>query len=134
MTDWNEYTAYYIKRLRGPDSDDAYHSLIEAGNAIVPILIDAYRTEQDSVIRSELVKVVSQHQLPEVIDLLSEAIDDPAPEIWKSALDGLVATGGQLAIRVLESARQRLQPSDRKEHTKAEWIDEAIQQIREQGA
>jgi HEAT repeat protein len=131
MTNWNEYAAYYIKQLRGPDSDDAYHSLIEADNAIIPILIGAFRAEQDSTIRSKLVKILWQHRLPEVTDFLSEATDDPAPEVWKSALDGLVAIGGQPAIQVLESARQHLQPGSRKERTRAKWIDEAIQQIRE---
>ena len=133
MTDWNEYAAFYIERLKGPDGENAYHSLIEADNAIIPILIDAFRDEQDSEIRSDLVEVIWQHPLPDTTGFLSEAVDDPAPEVWKSALDGLVAIGGKPAIQILESARQRLWSGSRKERTKAEWIDEAIQQIKEQG-
>jgi hypothetical protein len=45
MIDWHEYAAFYIERLRGPESENAYHSLIEADDAIIPILIDAFRTE-----------------------------------------------------------------------------------------
>jgi hypothetical protein len=41
------YTAYYLERLKSPDSDDAYHSLIEADHAILPLLIKAYRTEAE---------------------------------------------------------------------------------------
>lgn len=132
MTDWHEYAAFYIERLRGPESEDAYHSLIEADNSIIPILIDAFRTEQDSEIRSDLVAVIWQHRVPETTDFLIEATNDPAPEVWKSALDGLVAIGGQDAIQALELARERLHPDSRKEYTKEEWIDEAIQQIKEQ--
>ncbi len=60
MIDWHEYAAFYIERLRGPESENAYHSLIEADDAIIPILIDAFRTEQDSEIRSDLVEVIWQ--------------------------------------------------------------------------
>ncbi len=38
MTNWKEYTAHSIKRLRGPHSDNAYHILIEADDVIIPIL------------------------------------------------------------------------------------------------
>jgi hypothetical protein len=129
MTDWHEYAAIYLERLRGPDSENAYHSLIEADDAIIPILIDAYRAEQDFEIRSDLVEIIWQHRLPNTIGFLSEAIDDPAPDVWKSALDGLVAIGGMPTIAVLESAKQRLGFGSQKERTKVQWIDEAIQQI-----
>ena len=60
MIDWHEYAAFYIERLRGPESENAYHRLIEADDAIIPILIYAFRTEQDSEIRSDLVEVIWQ--------------------------------------------------------------------------
>lgn len=134
MTDWKEYAAYYIERLGGRDSVDAYHSLIEADNAVIPFLIEAFRTEQDPTVRSDLVEVIWQHRLPETIEFLSEALDDLASKVWKNALDGLVCLGGQAAIDVLESAKSRIQSGSRAELVQIEWIDEAIQQVREQDA
>ena len=133
MVDWNEFADHYIEKLRGPDSDDARHSLIEADDVIVPILIDAFRDEQDPAIRSQLTVIVWQHRLPETTKFLSEALDDPAPEVWKNALDGLVALGGQSATQVLQAARQRSSGGNREKRVQAKWIDEAIQQVEEKG-
>jgi HEAT repeat protein len=126
MSEPSEMASYYIQRLTGPDGEDAYHSLVEADDAVVPLLIEASRVERNSAIRAELVEIIWQHRLPETVRFLAEALDDPAPEVWKSALDGLVALGGPSAIRVLESAKQKAFPRDR-----ADWIDEALQQLRE---
>jgi HEAT repeat protein len=133
MTDWREYAAYYIERLGGPDRDNAYHSLIEADNAIIPILIDAFHSEQNPSIRSQLVEVIWQHRLAETIQFLSQVLGDPAPEVWKSALDGLVAIGGQSVIHILEDAKQRVESGHQAKITQIEWISEAIEQIREKG-
>ena len=124
MTELAEYAAYYIERLGGPEGEDAYHSLVEADDAIVPFLIEAFRSERRPAIRAELVEIIWQHRVPETIQFLSEALEDRAPEVWKSALDGLVALGGQAAVEVLESAKQRARSSER-----ASWIDEALRQI-----
>jgi HEAT repeat protein len=120
----SEQVAYYIGRLRGPDGEDAYHSLIEADDAVVPLLIEAFGVQKDMNVRAELVEIVWQHRLPETVGFLARALDDPAPEVWKSALDGLVALGGPSAVQALERARERAQPGD-----KADWIEEALEQI-----
>jgi hypothetical protein len=91
LNDWKTYAAYYIKRLDGPDGDNAYHSLIEADDAIIPFLIEAFRNQQNPAIRSTLVEIIWHHKLPETVEFLSEALNDSAAEVWKSALDGLVA-------------------------------------------
>jgi len=127
MPETREMVFHYIQRLAGPDGEDAYHSLVEANDAIVPFLIEAFRAERSPAIRAELVEIVWQHRLPETVGFLAEALDDPAPEVWKSALDGLVTLAGQAAISILVSAKQRTQGGE-----KADWIDEALEQIREQ--
>ena len=48
-------------------------------------------------------------------------------------MDGLVTLGGPSAIHVLKAARQRAQNAGPAGSVKAEWIDEAIQQIEEEG-
>jgi len=35
MNDLDSYAAYYLERLKGPESEDAYHSLISAEDAII---------------------------------------------------------------------------------------------------
>ena len=131
MVDWNEYARHYIDRLRGSDQEDTYHRLLEADNAVIPVLIGAFRTEQDPGIRALLVDIIWQHRLPETVGFLVEALDDRDPEVWKSALDGLV-TLGTPAIQALRSARERIRPATPEERTRAEWIEEAIRQIQDQ--
>ncbi|HEV8717505.1 MAG TPA: HEAT repeat domain-containing protein, partial [Candidatus Binatia bacterium] len=86
MNDLDSYSTYYLERLKGSDWEDAYDSLIEADDAVVPILIKAYRTEAEPTVRATLVKIISQHRVPETISFLSEALDDNHPEVWKNAL------------------------------------------------
>jgi hypothetical protein len=130
MAGWNEYVAHYIGRLRGLENEDAYHRLHEADHAVVPILMGAFRTEQDPGIRAVLVDIVWQHRLPETAGFLAEALADPDPEVWKNALDGFV-TLGPSAIPTLQSVRNRIQLTTAAEHTRAEWIDEALDQMKE---
>jgi hypothetical protein len=132
MTDLKEYASYYIEQLGGPEKEDAFHSLIEADDAIIPILIDAFRSEQDPGLRLQLVEIIWQHRLPDTIKFLSEVLNDPAQEVWRCALDGLVAIGGQSAIQVLETTKQRIHSDHQAKSDQTEWIDEAIQQIRDQ--
>ena len=110
--------------------EHAYHRLIEADDAIVPILIKAYRTEADPAVRATLVEIIWQHRVPETISFLSEALDDNHPEVWKSALDGFVTLGSPAAIQVLESVRQRIWAGSQAKSDRIAWIDEAIEQIR----
>ena len=46
---------------------------------------DAYRTEPDPAIRSLLVEVAWQLRSHSSFDLLGEALQDPAPEVWRQA-------------------------------------------------
>ena len=129
MDDSKVYVAHYVKRLVGPDSEDAYHSLIEAGEVIVPHLIEAFRVETNPTVRSILVEIVGQYRLSETAEFLAEALTDSISEVWKSALDGLVTLGGSLAIQMLKSAKQHFQANGQTKAIQVEWINEAIQQV-----
>jgi hypothetical protein len=131
MTNWKEYADYYIKRLRGPESESAYHSLIEADDVIIPTLIDAFRTEKDTAIRSELVEIIWQHRSFDTIGFLSEAIKDPSPDVWKNAMDGLVALACPKSLDVLRSVRTRAFPKERQTEEFQRWLKEAIEQADE---
>jgi hypothetical protein len=127
MDDLNSYTTYYLERLKGVDWDTAYHSLIDADHAILPMLIHAYRTEADPTVRATLVEIIWQHRVPETVSFLSEALNDNHPEVWKNALDGFVALGDSSAIQILESAKHQIQGTNRTRPVRIDWIDEAIQ-------
>jgi hypothetical protein len=130
MTDWDEYAPYCLHRLQGPESESAYHDLVAADHAVVSILIDAFRAEQDPEIRALLVDIIWQHRLPETAGFLTEALADLHPEVWKSALDGLV-TLGPSAIPALQSVRDHAPLASPAERTRVEWIDEALGQMKE---
>jgi hypothetical protein len=130
MQELDAYAGYYLEKLKGADSDAAYHSLIGADHSIVPILIKAYRTESIPTIRATLVKIIWQHRIPETISFLSEALDDNHPEVWKNALNGFAALGSLDSIQILESAKQPIQVTDAIRVIKTDWINEAILRIR----
>jgi hypothetical protein len=131
MIDWKEYADYYIKRLRGSESESAYHNLIEADDAIIPTLIEAFRTEKDTAIRSELVEIIWQHRSFDTIGFLSEAIKDPSSDVWKNGLDGLVALACPQSLDVLRSARTRAFPMERQTEEFQSWLKESIEQVEE---
>ena len=133
MNDIKQLAECYIKKLGGPDNVNACRRLIEADHSIITYLIEVFRTEKDTAIRAELVEIVWQHRVSQtmVMDFLAEALGNKQPEIWKNALDGLVTLGGDSAMQILESFRQRVLKNSGENLEQLEWIDEAIQQIRE---
>ena len=134
MRELAKCVADYVEQLRGSDSENAYHSLIEADDAVVPLLIKAFRATRDTSVRADLVDIIWQHRIPTTVDFLSEALDDPASQVWQAALDGLVSMGGESAVRALELARKQARSGDETEQERAEWIEEAIGQITERSA
>lgn len=130
MSGLKEEASYYIKELGGPNGESAWHRLVEADDTIIPYLIEAYRAEPEAKRRSMLVNVIWEHRVKEALEFVcEEALNDPAPEVWKSALDGVVTTGGQRALSALESAKKRLHGVEKETEDKAVWIDEAIEQV-----
>jgi hypothetical protein len=123
MTDKTEY---YLNEARNGDFHSAYHSLIELPNDLVPELAEAYRREADPEIRALIVEAVWQHRQLTSVDFLAIALDDPHPDVWKQALDGLVTLASPESRKVLELAKSRL--AEGAAILRA-WIDEAIDQI-----
>jgi HEAT repeat protein len=131
VSDLRAYAIHCITQLSGPNCENARHSLIEADHAVIPYLVEACQVEQDSAIRALLVEIIWQHHVPATIELLSTALADPAPQVWKAALDGLVALGGATAVCALEAAKHEVLSGRQGGTIQIEWIDEALQQIRE---
>src|SRR4051794_31395183 len=134
MSNLDEDVAYYLARLRDGHAEDAFFGLIEAGPDAVPLLIAAVAKPENGEVRADLVRCVWEHRRSEAMGFLAGALHDPEPAVWKTALDGIVAFGSGEAVRTLEAARARLSADQARSGITAEWIDEALEQLREQPA
>lgn len=121
MRNLQEYVDDYVPQLSGPKANDAWHSLVEAG----PAAVKAFDAVRDPDVMISLVRVISEYRSAEAVPFFETLLRDRDAEIWKAALDGLVMTGGNAALDVLDVARSNATAE------KLEWIDEAVGQIRE---
>jgi hypothetical protein len=124
----NEQTEYYLNRAKNGDREAAFCGLIELPRHLLPDLEDAYRDEADPLIRALIVHAVWQHRLPSSVGFLAAALEDPRPDVWKEALDGLVTLASAESRQVLELAKHRAGEQD---ETLRAWIEEAIEQVDE---
>jgi len=129
MQDLPNIVRYYVNKLTGPDADNAWHSLRELGPVALPYLEEAFRSSRDYDERLLLAKVVCHFRSLDALPFLAQLLGDNDPEIWKTALDGLVMLGDdQQAVRtrileVLDRARMIANSEKRS------WIDEAMGQV-----
>jgi hypothetical protein len=128
MRDLDEKVSYHLGELGGPNSEDAWHSLQECGQAALPYLYDAFRRSTNTAMRSVLVNLAWQTRSSQALPFLAEALADREPGVWKQALDGLVTLGGEPARRILRDAKVVA------EADKADWIDEALQHVDDSGS
>jgi HEAT repeats len=127
-----QYVAASLDRCRQGDWDGAFHDFIEAGQKIIPQLIEAYRNEPDAKVRDFIVEVIWQNRQPSTIPFLGEALLDPDASVWKQAVDGLVTLASTESANKLRSVgnREFSRQADAAEFRV--WIDEAIEQIENQ--
>jgi HEAT repeat protein len=120
---FEEQTSRYLAALHGADRENAHHRLIELGPEVIPLVTTRFQIESDQSVRSTLINIAWRTNSPAALPLLKEALDDSDPGIWKEALDGLIALGGPSALDVMRQVRARAKAE------KAEWLEEAIEQI-----
>ena len=125
MSTVDDQIADYLGSLSGPDRDDAFHRLIELGAVVIPYLEQAFTNAVDARTRQTLVTIAWQTRSRQSLPFLQHALEDASGDVWKEALDGLVAIGGPEALDLVQRMRSRT-TSD-----KRQWFDEAIQQITE---
>ncbi len=87
------------------DADSAIASLLEIAEDIVPTLAAVYRNESDPDLRAFLVRVAWERRENISVNFILEALDDPAEEVWQSALDGTVALASPEMLSLLKSRR-----------------------------
>jgi hypothetical protein len=75
------------------------------GISALPLFIAACQRETDPTRKSRLVRVVWPFRDSTALPALAEALRDAHEEVWKDALDGVVALGGEQALRILGDAR-----------------------------
>ncbi len=105
--------------------ENAFHTLLEADHTILPNLMQHFAAEADGAHRARILEVIWQHRLTSTIPFLASALHDPHSEVWKQALDGLVAIGGNDSRNVLVDFRSDIAPND----DRFDWVNEAIDQI-----
>lgn len=115
--------ADYMALARSGHRDVAFHGFLELEDEALPELEAAFRCEWDASVRSILVKAIWGHRQPASIPFLAHAIADPSPEVWQSALDGLVTLASSRALNALKIAHETATTS---QHP---WIAEAIEQV-----
>lgn len=133
MTTATEYAAFYLELMLNGHADDAFFSLIEADPAVLPVLIEAFAKDENHPIRAQIVQCIWHHRRQETISFLAEVLNDPEPCVWKEALDGLVAIGSAEASQAVQAARTRIPAERARRGITIEWIDEALEQLRERG-
>ena len=116
---------HYLAELHHGDSDNAYHCLIEADPAIVPLLGAEFTRETDATFRSGLLRVIAEFRLPETVPFFADRLFD---DYWKTALDFLVGQHSPEAVAALEQARSRTFATQAETDEFREWLEEAIEQ------
>jgi HEAT repeat protein len=104
----------------------AFRRLLDLGEEAIPRLAEAYRAESDPGVRNLLVEVIWQLRSPSSIEFLGEALQDPNPEVWKQALDGLATLASPESLQILESARDRVGVVDDDFRS---WVEGAIEDV-----
>ncbi|MCA9893757.1 MAG: HEAT repeat domain-containing protein [Anaerolineae bacterium] len=120
----SDYVDYFVQQLGGEYSENAYYSLVEMDDALVPDLIAAYYAATKLRVKITIVEIVGEHRRKEDILFLIEAATNENASIWQAALDGLVKIGSETSVTALKELMLRTD-----DHNKQEWIEEAIQQI-----
>ena len=101
---------------------------LDFGPSALPYFIEAFERETDSARRALLVGAICQFREASALPTLATALDDPSPDVWKEAIDGIVSLAGDQALAILKEARAATATKPA-EVEKLEWIDEAISQL-----
>jgi HEAT repeat protein len=128
MSSLQEYVVFYAAQLAGPNGENAWHSLVEAGPTALPHPAEALNAAADPRVRASLVRVVSEYRSAEAVPLLKGLLGDRDADVWKAALDGLVMLGGPEAVDALVVVKATATSEQQ------EWIDEGIRQILDERA
>jgi HEAT repeat protein len=117
--------------MKADDAESAACALEFEDHAILPILGEALKSERDAEVHERIIDIIGEHRVPPAIPILAEALYDESPLVWKKALDGLVTLDLPECVDAIEAARNQALRREKDSQYLQEWLDEAIQQLRE---
>jgi hypothetical protein len=116
-------------------SDNAYYTLLTAADeSILPLLIESYCAEKNLNMRITLIELIWQQRSSKALEFLADVLQDSESDIWKEALDGIVAIDDPVGIEILEREKMRLLAlslAGKDIQGRTEWVKEALEQLRE---
>jgi hypothetical protein len=128
MASFAPQIAWYLDRYHEGDGSTAFHGLIQLPADALPELASAFRGASDTRLRAFLLQVIWQIRHESAVPVLSEALHDREPLVWKEAIDGLVVLASPASLNALRSARSRQCATPRETAEYREWLEEAIDQ------
>ena len=93
-----------LEHYRNGDDDAAIATIGEITDDLLPTLAELYRNETDPDLRAFLVRIVWERREAGAVEFILEALNDPAEEVWQSALDGTVALASPEILDLLRKA------------------------------
>ncbi len=122
---------HYLKEWPGAGWAQAFHRLVELGAPALPSLAEGFEDARDPRLRAEVVAIAGFLRTDAALPLFASALADPSPDVWKAALDALVALATDGALGVLVAARSAPAPGDVEPAEYDAWVVEAIRQAQE---
>lgn len=129
MTSLEKDVSFFLAKLRANEFEEAFHGLSELESDVIPLLVNAFHEENDPSIRSELVRIISEFRSKKAIPFLKDVSTDPNSEVWRCAIDGLVASGDRDALMALKHIKSESELYRSKPIVYVRWIDEACDQL-----
>jgi HEAT repeat protein len=121
---------HYLREWDSSGWAGAYHSLIELGPQVLPLLQTQLAASRDARLRAALVEIARQMHSTDALPVFEIALRDPSPEVWKAALDGLVDLASPASVLLLEEAAEREPPGRTDVSEWEDWVREALEQAR----
>ena len=115
-----------VEAYRNGEDEAPLAALIELEVDIVPALAELFSTEADPDVRAFLVRVAWERREQCSVDVIIEALGDPAEEVWQSALDGTVALASPEILEVLHAVKRQERPDAATARRFQMCVEEAI--------
>jgi len=115
-----------VEAYRNGEDDEPLAALLESEADIVPAIAELFRRESDPDVRAFLVRVAWERGEQCSVDVIIEALGDPAEEVWQSALDGTVALASPEILEVLHAAKLQERPDAATARRFQMCVEEAI--------
>ena len=115
-----------VEVYRNGEDGEPLAELLQLEADIVPAIAELFRSEADPDVRAFLVRVAWERREQCSVDVIIDALGDPAEEVWQSALDGTVALASPEILEVLHAAKLQERPDAATARRFQMCVEEAI--------